>query len=313
VDTVAKGIVAHGVTAFCPTLITQSRESYHKVLSRLEKRVGGPEKGAAVLGLHLEGPFISHEKRGAHPPQFVKSDVLGSPQEVIDYYRDMENVAIVTMAPELDPTGKVTHGLVKKGVVVSVGHSSGSLTDGERVVNSGAGFMTHLFNAMLPFHHRDPGLVGLLTSTSVNRPVFYGIIADGIHTHYAALKIAHKANPHGLVLVTDAISPMGLPSGRHKIGAQDVEIKNDMAFVAGTDILCGSIATMDACVRNFKEVTGCTDVEAIECATLHPAQVLGISHKKGTLEFGADADFLILDHSFHVLKTYIAGDCVWEQ
>ncbi|KAK7070228.1 putative N-acetylglucosamine-6-phosphate deacetylase, partial [Halocaridina rubra] len=135
-------------------------------------------------------------------------------------------------------------------------HSNGNLEDGEAAVNCGASFITHLFNAMLPFHHRDPGLVGLLTSKLVSRPVHYGIIADGMHTHPAALRIAYRTHPKGLVLVTDAMSAMGLGEGEHHIGQLLVRVEGKRALLAGTETLAGSIVTMDDCVRHFIHEAG---------------------------------------------------------
>ncbi|CAG2111430.1 unnamed protein product, partial [Medioppia subpectinata] len=305
----ASGLVRHGVTAFCPTLVTQSEESYHKILPQIERTAGSKAFGATNLGAHVEGPFISRDKKGAHPLEYIKS--IDSFETIKRTYKYLDNVSIITLAPELDPTGDYVRQLVDAGITVSVGHSTATLQEGERAINSGATFITHLFNAMLPFHHRDPGLVGLLTSSALNKQVFYGIIADGIHTHYAALKIAFKSNPTGMVLVSDAISAAGLESGKHKIGVQEIEIKDKTkAFIAGTNTLCGSIAALDYCVKHLRQVTGCTTVEAIECATLHAAQVLGIEDRKGTLAFGADADFNVLDPALNVLATFISGTCV---
>lgn len=291
--------------------MTQPTECYHRILPQIKRTAGSKEFGATNLGVHLEGPFISYDKRGAHPVKYIKGEPINSFNEIKEIYKYLDDVSIITIAPELDKTGDITRELVKHGITVSLGHSIATLKEGERGINSGAKFITHLFNAMLPFHHRDPGLVGLLTSSDVKVPVvYYGIIADGIHTHYAALRIAFRSNTEGMVLVSDAISATGLESGTHRIGVQEVEIKDNKAFIAGTDILCGSIATLDYCVRHLRQVTGCSKVEAIECATLHAAQVLGISHKKGTLDFGADADFVILDDELNVLATFISGTCV---
>ncbi|XP_054156712.1 N-acetylglucosamine-6-phosphate deacetylase-like [Oppia nitens] len=305
----ALGLVKHGVTAFCPTLVTQSRDSYHKILPQIKRTAGSKSYGSTNLGAHVEGPFISPSKKGAHPIDYIKP--IGSYANIQDMYKHMDNISIITLAPELDPSGEIVRQLVKSGITVSVGHSMATLEEGERGINAGATFITHLFNAMLPFHHRDPGLVGLLTSTGITKQIYYGIIADGIHTHYAALKIAFKSNPKGMVLVSDAISAAGLGVGRHKLGIQDIEIKdNNKAFISGTDTLCGSIAALDYCVRHLRQVTGCSTVEAIECATLHAAQVMNMADRKGTLAFGADADFNILDDKLNVLATFISGQCV---
>ncbi|KAG0717198.1 N-acetylglucosamine-6-phosphate deacetylase [Chionoecetes opilio] len=309
VSTVAKGVLATGVTSFCPTVVTSPCSVYHEVLPKLKRTPGGKE-GAGILGIHLEGPFINPEKKGAHPLECIQK--VEGINKIHNIYGDLGNVALVTIAPELPGALEVIRHLTSQGIKVSVGHSKGNLEEGEAAVNHGASFITHLFNAMLPFHHRDPGLVGLLTSQFIPRPVHYGIIADGIHTHPAALRIAHRTHPKGLVLVTDAMAAMGLGEGHHCIGQMQVLVEGRQAQVVGTNTLAGSIATMDDCVRHFIKEAGVTVVEGIEAASLHPAQVMGVTHSKGTLDFGTDADFLLLCDKgpLRVLNTFIAGECV---
>ncbi|KAL0993722.1 hypothetical protein UPYG_G00112430 [Umbra pygmaea] len=314
VSLVAKKILEHGVTSFLPTLVTSPPDIYHKVLPKVQVQSGGMQ-GAGVLGFHLEGPFISLEKKGAHPEEYLRSFLSDGMSDLIETYGTLDNVAMVTLAPELPNSQTVVRELTQRGITVSLGHSVANLSQAENAVQHGASFITHLFNAMLPFHHRDPGIVGLLTSDQVpqSRTVFYGMIADGIHTNPAALRIAHRAHPKGLVLVTDAIAAMGLPPGRHTLGQQVIEIQGLHAYVAGTKTLCGSIATMDMCVRHFKQASGCTVEESLEAASLHPAQLLGISHAKGVLDYGADADLVLLDDSLSIRATYIAGQEVWRK
>uniref|UniRef100_A0A9L0SFU9 N-acetylglucosamine-6-phosphate deacetylase n=1 Tax=Equus caballus TaxID=9796 RepID=A0A9L0SFU9_HORSE len=287
---VAQRILSHGVTSFCPTLVTSPPEVYHKVLPQIPVKSGGPH-GAGVLGVHLEGPFISREKRGAHPEAHLRSFEANAFQDVLDTYGSLDNVCIVTLAPELGRSHEVIQALTARGICVSLGHSVADLRAAEEAVQSGASFITHLFNAMLPFHHRDPGIVGLLTSDRLppGRHIFYGMIADGMHTNPAALRIAHRAHPQGLVLVTDAVPALGLGNGRHTLGQQEVEVDGLTAYVAGTQTLSGSIAPMDVCVRHFLQATGCSVESALEAASLHPAQLLGLEKRKGTLDFGADA------------------------
>ncbi|KAG0431683.1 hypothetical protein HPB47_021564 [Ixodes persulcatus] len=304
---VAKGVLPFGVTSICPTIVTSTPDVYHKALSTVQK-CNGSANGAGILGLHLEGPFISKHKKGAHKAQLIQSLDNGL-ETVTKTYGPLDNVAIITVAPELDVEDTVIPSLVKRGITVSIGHSEANLVQGEKAIQRGASFITHLFNAMLPFHHRDPGLVGLLTSKKLpeEKHIFYGIIADGIHTHPAALRIAYKTDARGLTLVTDAMSAMGLEAGVHFIGENKVEIVGKRAVIAGTSTLCGSIATMDFCVRFLQKSTGCSTVEALESASLHPAEVLGIADRKGTLDFGAEADFVMLDGDLHVTSTWIAG------
>lgn len=206
--------------------------------------------------------------------------------------------------------------------------------------------MTHLFNAMQSFHHRDPGLVGLLTSEKLaGSKVWCGIISDGVHTHPAALRIAYKTSFEQMVLVTDAIIAMGFQDGRYKFGQQTIEVKGDQAFVADTQAfihnciisckstskfqtLTGSVATMQSSVSKFIKFSRyevsktkccfhinnyrCSVVEALEAASLHPAKAMNISDRKGTLNYGADADFVMLrPGDLSVQSTWIAGDCVY--
>ncbi|XP_063326961.1 N-acetylglucosamine-6-phosphate deacetylase [Pelmatolapia mariae] len=314
VSFVAKKILEHGVTSFCPTLVTSPPEVYHKVLPQVKVHDGGPH-GAGVLGFHLEGPFISAEKKGAHPEKYLRTFKSGGLEHLMEVYGSLDDVAIVTLAPELPGSQSVVRELSQRDITVSLGHSAADLSQAEEAVQHGASFITHLFNAMLPFHHRDPGIVGLLTSDRIpaGRTVYYGMIADGIHTNPAALRIAHRAHPSGLVLVTDAITAMGLPPGRHTLGQQVIEIQGLHAYVAGTKTLSGSIATMDMCVRHFKQASGCSVQEALEAASLHPAQLLGISPKKGKLDYGSDADLVLLDEGLNVKATYISGEEVWRK
>ena len=153
--------------------------------------------------------------------------------------------------------------------------------------------ITHLFNAMSSFHHRDPGLVGLLGS--LDKRTYYSVIADGIHCHPASINMASKTHPDGLILVTDAMCAMGLPPGQHQLGTLAIDVQEDKAVVAGTDTLAGSVVSMITCVKNLIKFTQCPVVEALQAASLHPARLLGISDRKGTLIVGADADFVLLN------------------
>ncbi|XP_009322518.1 PREDICTED: putative N-acetylglucosamine-6-phosphate deacetylase [Pygoscelis adeliae] len=396
IDLVSQKILSHGVTSFCPTLVTSPPSVYHQVLPQISIRNGGAH-GAGILGAHLEGPFISKEKKGAHPEHCLRTFEAGAFQDLLATYGSLDCVRIVTLAPEMKRSSEVIRELTKQGICVSLGHSVANLSQAEEAVQHGATFITHLFNAMLPVSSRGrlPCTAGPLSPRAVppSRPWFYGMISDGIHTNPAALRIAHRAHPKGLVLVTDAIAGMGLAPGRHTLGQQVVEIDglntyiaaqhalqcllvvppswvlvpdrcmisdgihtNPAAlriahrahpkglvlvtdaiagmglapgrhtlgqqvveidglntYIAGTKTLSGSVATMDTCVRHFQEATGCSVETALEAASLHPAQLLGIEHKKGTLNYDSDADFLMLNDGLYVQATYIAGEEVWRQ
>ncbi|KAA8585577.1 hypothetical protein FQN60_004271 [Etheostoma spectabile] len=313
VSFVAKKILQHGVTSFCPTLVTSPPAVYHKVTPTPIQSIGSIGF-MCLVRIRLQTDDHKY-KKGAHPEQFLRTFQSGGIEDLMEAYGGLDNIAMVTLAPELGGSQSVVKELCQRGITVSLGHSVANLSQAEEAVHHGASFITHLFNAMLPFHHRDPGIVGLLTSDQVpaGRTVYYGMIADGIHTNPAALRIAHRAHPSGLVLVTDAITAMGLPPGRHTLGQQVIEIQGLHAYVAGTKTLCGSIATMDMCVRHFKHASGCSVEEALEAASLHPANLLGVSHKKGTLDYGSDADLVLLDDALNVKATFIFGEEVWRK
>ncbi|CAG9792026.1 unnamed protein product [Diatraea saccharalis] len=309
IEKVATELLAHGVTSFCPTMVTSSKEKYAKILPKIKKSQGG-RHGATVLGVHLEGPFISLAKKGAHLDEYIRTPDKGL-ESIAEVYGSLDNVVIVTLAPELPGATKAIKELTDLGIKVALGHSTASLAQGEEAVKNGANLITHLFNAMLPFHHRDPGLVGLLASTT-KRQVHYGIISDGLHTHPAALRIACRTNPEGLILVSDAVAAQGLQDGKYRIGPQSVTVKDGCAYVTGTDTLCGSTAGLDDCVINFKQSIDCSLEYALQVASLHPAQALGIDNKKGKLNYGYDADLVFLHlETLKVQSTWIAGECVY--
>lgn len=312
-EVVSKGVLAHGVTSFCPTLITQSAESYKNSIPRIKRTFDSKDR-ANILGCHLEGPFISRDKKGAHPEQYVIGETVSTIEQVTHVYGDdLTNVAMITLAPERMVDIQLISKIKGLGVsTVAIGHTSAGLALAEEAVDAGACFITHLFNAMSPFRHRDPGPIGLISDTVTCRKVHFGIIADGLHMHQSAINLVYRANRERLVLVTDALSALGLTTGsKLKIGSQTIQVKDNGAYVEGTDTLAGSITPMIQCVSNLRNFTKCSIVDALECATLHPARVLGIQHRKGSLHYGSDADLILLDDNLNLLSTFLCGHQVW--
>ncbi|KAI8868771.1 putative N-acetylglucosamine-6-phosphate deacetylase [Ramicandelaber brevisporus] len=308
---VAKGLLVTGCTAFCPTTVSSRPELYRKALPHLGPRIGSPSLGAHSLGAHVEGPFICPEKRGAHELATLRDAKKGGMAD-FDFCYGLDNLrsncAIITVAPEVPGVMDCIPRLVKEcGLVVSEGHSMALTSQSEEAVRKGATCITHLFNAMNQFHHRDPGIIGLLGSTMRPRP-FYGIICDGIHVHPNSVKMAYYAHPKGAILVTDAMSAMGLKPGKYTLGKMSVEKLEDRVYLRGTETLAGAVAPMNECVRNFIQFADCSLVEAIEAATLHPAKLLGIEKRKGTLRYGADADLLFINENIDILKVFLMGE-----
>lgn len=312
---VAKRLLECGVTSFCPTIVTSSPETYHALLPQIERTEGG-KGGAAIVGVHLEGPFISREKKGAHSEEHIWSGERVQWQDIEECYGDLSNASIITVAPERNGLDDCTmiHHLCEKQIIVSLGHSTANLSEAKRAVDCGARFITHLFNAMLPFHHRDPGLVGLLTT---RKNTFYGIIADGVHTDMAAVHLAYHSHPQGLVLVSDAMAAAGLGVGRHNLGPVSVDVTQVDDHLQATladnpETLAGSAAMLDFCVQWFWKASQCSEAQALETASAHPAKLLNL-HQKGSLDFDMDADIVVLDKDLKVCQTFIAGEQVWPE
>ncbi|KAI9233406.1 MAG: putative N-acetylglucosamine-6-phosphate deacetylase-like protein, partial [Podila humilis] len=269
------------------------------------------------------GTFINEARIGAHELKVLQASAKNGYADFKDVYglegetpadqrklskEDQNSVKIITCAPELDGIMDSIPDLVEAGITVSVGHSMANISQAEEAVRKGATFITHLFNAMPQFHHRDPGVIGLLGSRpDLPRP-YYGLICDGIHVHPNSVKIAYDSHPEGVILVTDAMSAMGLAPGNYQLGNMNVTKEEDRVYIEGTDTLAGSVITLDACVRNFMQFTSCTLIEALEAVTLHPAVLLGIQETKGVIKPGADADLVFLSDDLFVKRVFVAGE-----
>lgn len=304
-DKIASQLPRYGVTSFLPTLVSCEQSSYPFLISQLQPKT--VPNSAEILGIHLEGPFFNPKKVGAHSHEFIRS--LNEIKSLEDFYGSLEGVKIVTLAPELPGAFKAIEELKRKNIVISAGHSEATYAEMQEAIKAGLSLVSHLFNQMIPLHHRSPGIIGaVLTDPDMH----YTIIADGAHLHPAALMIAWKANPEGLTLVTDAIAPMGLTSQFFSIGKIKGEVDLGKAFISGTTQLAGSLVSMDVAVRWFRFCSGCSAIEALEAASLKPAQILGIQTMKGSLQIGCDADLILVDEHLHIHSTYIAGE-KWQE
>ncbi|KAJ5333256.1 hypothetical protein MYU51_014725 [Penicillium brevicompactum] len=295
---VNKGLARTGVTSYLPTVVSSTAEVYHKVLPSLgpTAKVHKPQDGAESLGAHAEGPFISPGRNGIH-----KSEVLLSAETFADilacYGADNVNpnpIKMITAAPEVGNMMAQIPEIASRGIIYSIGHSDATYEQAVAATHQGARMVTHLFNAMRPFYHRNPGIFGLLGQSERRRP-FYGVIADGIHLHPTSIKIAYNAHPDGLVLVTDAMRLCGLPDGTYDWTNGERIVKTGARLtLEGSDKIAGSSATLIECVNNFRRWSGASTAAAINAVTAVPARLLGLEGVKGSLESGADADLVIL-------------------
>jgi len=305
-------LARHGVSAYFPTTVTAPLDSTLSALARLadaiesaEDEAGGRASGsiglrARPLGIHLEGPFISHARRGVHPPENLSPPTLPAFDRFWQAARG--HVRVMTIAPELPGAIEVITAAAKRGVCVSLGHSDADLNAARAGVVAGARHATHTFNAMRPLGHRDPGILGeVLTDSRLSAD----IIADGIHLDPAVVDLFLKAKgPDAAVLITDATAATGMRDGRYRLGSLEVEVKDGKCMSGGN--LAGSVLTMDLAVRNVMRFAQWDLQQAVRLATLNPARVTGLEGA-GWLKPGNPADFLVLSAKGEVRSTIIRG------
>jgi N-acetylglucosamine-6-phosphate deacetylase len=301
-------IAKHGVTSYFPTTLTAPIDRTLAALERLATAIEAGEKEnsasdgprATPLGIHLEGPFISHVRPGVHPPADLLLPTLGLFERFWEAARG--HIGMMTIAPELEGAPEVIAEAAKRGVCVSMGHSDADLATTRAGVAAGARHATHTFNAMRPLLHRDPGIVGEVLT---NRQLTVDIIADGIHLDPAIVQLVLAAKgKEKAVLITDAISATGMPDGIYPLGLLEVEVKNGRAIHDGH--LAGSILTLDVAVRNVMHFADWDLQQTLRTATLNPATVAG-SPNRGRLQAGALADIIVLSQCGEVKSTIVRG------
>jgi N-acetylglucosamine-6-phosphate deacetylase len=300
-------LAQHGVTSYFPTTVTAPIDTTLRALERLADAVEKRERNnanakirALPLGIHLEGPFISHARRGVHPPENLLAPTLALFERFWQAARG--RIRMMTIAPELEDALEVIAEAARRGVCVSLGHSDADFAAAESGIAAGARHATHTFNAMRPLDHRSPGILGAVLT---DRRVSADIIADGVHLDPAIVKLFADAKGSAqTVLITDAISATGMPEGRYRLGSFEVDVRDGKCMVDGK--LAGSVLTMDRAVRNLARFAEWDLPRAVAAASQNPARVARIANK-GVLAVGADADFVVLNSEGEVLRTFLGG------
>jgi N-acetylglucosamine-6-phosphate deacetylase len=302
---VAEMLPRYGVTSFLPTIITSPLETIAAGQAVVTASAPAGFRGAKPLGLHVEGPFLNPGKKGAHNPRYLRPPSSAA----VDGWSPATGIRLVTMAPELPGALEVIAELSARGVLVSTGHSNATYAEALAGFDAGARYGTHLFNAMSPLGHRDPGLPGALLTDS--RPTV-GFIADGVHTHRSVIQLAWRMlGPRRMNLVTDAMAALGMPAGTHRLGDYEVVVDDTSARLAdGT--LAGSILSLDQALRNLVDVTGCALPEALATLTTTPARAIGLGHERGRVQAGWVADLVLLSSDLQVQTAIAEGEIVYE-
>lgn len=293
-----------GVTSCCPTVITSPVETRSRALDAVAAHRADPSTSscADLVGLHIEGPALSPEHVGTHDPAFV---TLPDVDEV-DRWIASGSVAMVTLAPELDGVDEIVDRLVAAGVTVAVGHTGATAEQYGAARERGVAAVTHLFNAMRPIHHREPGVVG---AALVDPEVVAGLVVDGHHVAPAVVDLAWRCLGDRLMLVTDASAALGADDGDLVIGSAEIAVC-DGRVTNAAGALAGSALSMDAAVRNLVGFTGCSPAEAIAAATSTPAKLLGLDDR-GALAPGRRGDVVVLTPELDVVATFVNGVLAW--
>jgi N-acetylglucosamine-6-phosphate deacetylase len=306
--TIERMMLQHGVTSYCPTTVTAPLGATLKSLEFLARAVERGEADgrsdsvrARPVGIHLEGPFLSHALRGVHPAIDLKPASGHTFNQMWDAARG--RISILTVAAELEGALVLIAEASSRGVCVSLGHSNANLSQALAGIKAGARHATHTFNAMRRIDHRDPGLLGAILT---NDDVTADIIADGIHVEPVVVDLFVRAKGlDGSVLISDAISATGMPDGVYRLGSLEVQMRDGRCYCDGK--LAGSVLTMDRAILNAAQFARLAFRDSLRMATLNPARVLKIDHRKGMLHAGADADVVVFSAAGEIRQVVVGG------
>jgi N-acetylglucosamine-6-phosphate deacetylase len=307
-STITGRLAAFGTTSLLATTITASADDTCRSVEGIAKYISGQyqtnDARAEILGIHFEGPFLSRERRGVHPTEWLQLPSAELLQRFLQAASG--NARILTIAPELLGATPCIDAARSLGLVVSIGHTDATYEQARAAVAHGAHHATHVYNAMRPFTHRDPGVIGAVLTTP---EVTAELIADGIHVDEIAMKVLLQAKgAQGVVLISDGTSATGMPDGKYMLGGLEVTVNGGVCRNA-EGRLAGSTLTLDRALRNIVGL-GIPFRDAVRMLTLNPATLLGIEFKKGALRTGADADIVLLNEALEIESVWARGTLV---
>ena len=307
INEIAKFVASHGTTSFVPTTISAPHSDLLSAVEAVKTAIEKGTDGAEVLGVHLEGPYISLEKRGAHSADSIRQPSLEEFEEI--WEASNHTIRIVTLAPEIDGAKLLIKKLRELGVVASIGHSNATYTQAVDAIKLGIRHATHMFNRMSGFDPREPGVIGaVLTYGELTAE----LICDEIHVHPATMRLLTRVKgSKKVVLVTDAIRAAGMPDGEYALGKLQVVVKDGVSKIRSGD-LAGSTLTMDRALRNMMELVKLPLRTAIKMATINPAVAINVDKNEGSLEPGKDADIVIIDDKINVYMTIVKGNIMYK-
>ncbi|MBE6071456.1 MAG: N-acetylglucosamine-6-phosphate deacetylase [Clostridium butyricum] len=301
INKISKSILEHGVTSFTPTTMTVSIEEIRNSIKAIKYTKENGSEGAQVLGVHLEGPFISYEALGAQNSSYVLKPTVENFKKISDGYEDA--IISITLAPEVEGAGELIKYISQKGIVCSIGHTKATYEECIKAIDLGASHSTHLYNAMTAFTHRSPGVVGATFDTDITTET----ISDGVHISYPALRIAYKQkSTDKVLLVSDSMMACCMPDGDYSLGGQKVIVKNGVARLED-GVLAGSVLTLDKAVKNVYKNTNIPLNEVVKMATYNGAKHCKVDDHKGLIKEGYDADIILFDDDINIKKVFVKG------
>jgi N-acetylglucosamine-6-phosphate deacetylase len=302
VSHVSRFLATHGVGAWLPTLVTAAQDRTLRALEGLATLIEQKTlPGAVPLGIHMEGPFLSYKKRGVHPPEYLQAPSV----DLFDRFWQASrgNVRLITIAPELPGALELIRHASSLGVRVSLGHSDATAAETRAGIDAGGVSATHTYNAMRGLEHREPGMLGVVLD---EEKLFAEIIADGLHVDPVAVRIFWRSKgADRAILITDGLSPTGMPEGHYSLGTFDVDVVNGVCMHG--NVVAGSILTLDKAVRNFADFTGAPVATVARLAAANPAALTGFADQHGTIAPGRRADVVAFSPEGKLVATCIAG------
>jgi N-acetylglucosamine-6-phosphate deacetylase len=304
-DTIGGFLAQHGTASYLATTVTSPLDATLRSLNGLAKLISQPpvQGRAKAIGIHLEGPFLSHAKRGVQPPEHLLAPNVATFDKFFEAAEG--SIRLMTIAPELPGAVELVAHATARGVRVSLGHSNATAAETRAAIAAGAVSATHTFNAMRPLDHREPGILGTVLTDDA---LFAELICDGIHVAPEIVKLWWKAKGISLgILVTDAMSAAGMPDGEYTLGGFAVQVANGRATARG--VLAGSVLTLDCALTNFIAFTGAPLEEALRLLTVNPATMTGLGNLAGSVAVGQRASFVAVDRTGKLVGSVVNTTC----
>lgn len=301
-EKICRFVAGNGTTSFLCSVLTDTKEQTNWCIDEFKKHRDMEHKGANLLGIHLEGPFLSSEYKGAMPEYLLQKPNMPLLREYQE--RAGGNIRYITISPEVEGIARDIPAMRELGIVVAIGHSGADYDTSWEAINNGAACCTHIFNAMKLMHQHFPAIMG----AALESDIYCEAICDGRHLHPGVVRLLLKVKGNDkVVAITDSIMAAGLPDGNYKLGVNDIVVKDGDAKLAENGVRAGSTLTQDVALKNLLAFTGKPIEEILPLLTENPAKLLNIFDEKGSIADGKDADLVLLTADDDIAEVFVGG------